>query len=143
VVPVSYELARRTARSVDDGGQGIAFPGVVTLDHLILTVNDREASVRFYTDVMGFGYDGEDGPFSVIRVSPETTLQLAPWGTEGGHHLAFALSPEEFDAELPFGDSFHDVGNMQGPGEEAGARGLGPTLYLFDPNGHLVELRHY
>ena len=46
-------------------------------------------------------------------------------------------------AELPYGDSFHDVGNMQGPGEEAGARGLGPTLYLFDPNGHLVELRHY
>ena len=84
---------------------------------------------------MGFGYDGEDGPFSVIRVSPDTTLQLAPWGTEGGDHLAFALSPEEFDAafarvraaELPFGDSFHDVGNMQGPGEEAGARGLGPT----------------
>ena len=124
---------------------------MVTLDHLILRVNDRDASVRFYTEVMGFGHEGEDGPFSVIRVSPDTTLQLAPWGTEGGHHLAFALSAEEFDAafarirqaELPFGDSFHDVGNMRGPGEEAGARGLAPTLYLFDPNGHLVELRHY
>ena len=46
-------------------------------------------------------------------------------------------------ANVPYGDSFHDVGNMQGPGEEVGARGLGPTLYLFDPNGHLVELRHY
>jgi glyoxylase I family protein len=124
---------------------------VVTLDHLILKVNDREASVRFYTEVMGFADEGEDGPFSVIRVSPDTTLQLAPWGTHGGDHLAFALSPEEFAAafdrlraaNVPYGDSFHDVGNMQGPGEEAGARGLGPTLYLFDPNGHLVELRHY
>ena len=64
---------------------------------------------------------------------------------------ADTLSEEEFNAafarirqaELPFGDSFHDVGNMRGPGEEAGARGLAPTLYLFDPNGHLVELRHY
>jgi catechol 2,3-dioxygenase-like lactoylglutathione lyase family enzyme len=107
--------------------------------------------VRFYTEVMGFGDEGEDGPFSVIRVSPDTTLQLAPWGTDGGDHLAFALSPAEFEAafgrvraaNVPYGDSFHDVGNMQGPGEEAGARGLGPTLYLFDPNGHLVELRHY
>jgi catechol 2,3-dioxygenase-like lactoylglutathione lyase family enzyme len=124
---------------------------MVTLDHLILTVNDREASVRFYTEVMGFSDEGEDGPFSVIRVSPDTTLQLAPWGTEGGDHLAFALSAEEFGAAfdrvraagIPFGDSFHDVGNMQGPGEEAGARGLGPTVYLFDPDGHLVELRHY
>jgi catechol 2,3-dioxygenase-like lactoylglutathione lyase family enzyme len=123
----------------------------VTLDHLIVKVNDSEASVRFYTEVMGFGDEGEDGPFSVIRVSPDLTLQLAPWGTEGGDHLAFAFSPEEFEAafervqaaNVPYGDSFHDVGNMQGPGQEVGAHGLGPTLYLFDPNGHLVELRHY
>ena len=74
---------------------------MVTLDHLILTVNDRDASVRFYTEVMGFGDEGEDGPFSVIRVSPETTLQLAPWGTEGGDHLAFALSPDEFEPPSP------------------------------------------
>ena len=107
---------------------------MATLDHLILTVNDREASVRFYTEVMGFTHEGEDGPFSVIRVSPETTLQLAPWGTEGGEHLAFALSPEEFEAafdrvraaEVPYGDSFHDVGNMRGPGEEAGRAAPAP-----------------
>jgi catechol 2,3-dioxygenase-like lactoylglutathione lyase family enzyme len=124
---------------------------MATLDHLILPVNDRDASVAFYTEVMGFGHDGEDGPFSVIRVSPATTLQLAPWGTEGGEHLAFALSPEEFDttfarvrnAGIAYGDSYHDVGNMRGPGEECGARGPGPTVYLFDPNGHLVEFRHY
>ena len=124
---------------------------MVALDHLILAVNDRDTSVRFYTEVMAFGYEGEDGPFSVLRVSPETTLQLAPWGTDGGHHLAFAFTPDEFEAAfarvraagLRYGDSFHDVGNMQGPGEEAGARGLGPTVYLFDPNDHLVELRHY
>ena len=87
---------------------------MVTLDHLILTVNEQDANVRFYTDVMGFGHEGEDGPFSVIRVSPDTTLQLAPWGTEGGEHLAFALSPEEFyaafgrvrDAAIAYGDSF-------------------------------------
>ena len=106
--------------------------------------------MRFYTEVMGFGAEGEDGPFAVIRVGPDT-LQLAPWGTAGGHHHAFALSPEEFESAFdrvraagpPYGDSFHEVGNMQGPGEESGARGLGPTLYFFDPNGHLIELRHY
>jgi hypothetical protein len=56
---------------------------VATLDHLILTVNDRDASVRFSTETRGFGHEGEDGPFSIIGVSPDTTLQLAPWGTEG------------------------------------------------------------
>ena len=122
---------------------------MATLDHLILTVNDRDASVRFYTDVLGFDHEGEDGPFSVIRVSDETTLQLAPWGTGGGEHVAFALSPAEFDAAItrirsagvPYGDTYHDAANMRGPGTEVGARGPGETLYLMDPNGHLVEIR--
>ena len=121
------------------------------LDHLILNVNDVEASVTFYTELMGFGNDGVDGPFRVVRVSPDTTIQLAPWGTEGGQHLAFALAPDEFeatfgrirDAGVPYGDSFHDVGNMRGPGDELGARGGGPTVYLFDPSAHMIEIRHY
>ena len=44
-------ITRGRARS----RRAIAFTAVVTLDHLILTVNDRDASVRFYTEVMGFG----------------------------------------------------------------------------------------
>ena len=121
------------------------------LDHLILKVNDVEASVRFYTEVMGFGDEGADGPFRVIRVNPEMTMQLAPWGTEGGEHLAFALGRDEFEATfgrirasgLPYGDSFHDVGNMAGPGTSSGLAGSGPTVYLFDPSQHLIEIRHY
>lgn len=121
------------------------------LDHLILAVNDRDASVGFFTDVMGFGCDGESGPFAVIRVTPDLTLQLAPWGTQGGEHLAFAMERTEFDATfarvrsagIPYGDSFHEVGNMRGPGREDGARGPAPSLYFFDPNEHLIEIRHY
>ena len=29
------------------------------------------------------------------------------------------------------------------PVDEAGARGSGPTVYFFDPNQHLIEIRHY
>jgi glyoxylase I family protein len=124
---------------------------VATLDHTIVPVVDLEASLRFYTEVLGLRADGTDGPFSVVRVDAGTVLLLAPWGSEGGLHLAFALSPEEFGATfdrirstgVPYGDTFHDAANMRGPGEEQGARGLGPTLYLLDPSGHLVEIRHY
>jgi len=123
----------------------------IQLDHLILHVNDRGASVAFYTRIMGFAYEGEREPFSMIRVTPDLTLQLAPWGTTGGTHLAFAMTRAEFDdtfarvraAGIAFGDSFHAVGNMQGPGEEDGAHGVAPSLYCFDPNQHLIEIRHY
>jgi len=50
----------------------------VHLDHLILAVNDRDASVAFFTDVMGFACESEAGPFTVIRVNPDLTLQLSP-----------------------------------------------------------------
>jgi catechol 2,3-dioxygenase-like lactoylglutathione lyase family enzyme len=121
------------------------------LDHLILTVNDLDASVQFFTDVLGLGYEGTSDPFTVIRVSNGLTLQLAPWGTTGGQHLAFAMPRDEFDATfariraagIPYGDSFHDVGNMRGPGREDGARGPAASLYVFDPNRHLIEIRHY
>ena len=121
------------------------------LDHLILPVNDVFASVAFYEDVLGFRCEGDRPPFTVLRVADDLTLQLAPWGTEGGVHLAFALPRAEFDAAfarvraagIPFGDSFHDVGNGRGPGDEDGARGPGKAVYLLDPSRHLIELRHY
>ena len=123
----------------------------MVLDHLILHVNDVELTTRFYVDTLGWCQEGKSGPFTVLRVTPDFTLQLAPWGTKGGEHLAFAMSRAEFsmvfqrirDAGIEFGDSFHSVGNMQGPGEEDGARGRGASLYFFDPNKHLLEIRHY
>ncbi len=121
------------------------------IDHLILNVNDVAASVDFYVDVLGFKHEGEDGPFTVIRVNETFTLQLAPWGTKGNEHYAFALSRDEFDRVfthiknqgIPYGDSFHSVGNNEGPGSETGAKGLAPTVYLNDPNKHLIEIRTY
>ena len=124
---------------------------MATIDHLILNVNDVPASVEFYVSVLGFELEGEDGPFTVIRVNEGFTLQLAPWGTNGNEHLAFALSREGFDKAfahvkekgIPYGDSYHSVGNNSGPGIESGAKGPAPTLYMNDPNKHLIEIRTY
>ncbi|MBM4266563.1 MAG: hypothetical protein FJ144_08140 [Deltaproteobacteria bacterium] len=123
----------------------------MNLDHLILPVNEIEASVRFYTGVLGLVCEGERPPFTVLRVDSGLTLQLAPWGTQGGTHLAFAMSAAEFEsvfrrireAGIEYGDSFHSVGNGKGPGLEDGARGPGLALYCFDPSRHLIEIRHY
>jgi catechol 2,3-dioxygenase-like lactoylglutathione lyase family enzyme len=124
---------------------------MATIDHLILNVNDIEASVAFYANVLGFTREGQEGPFTVIRVSDDFTLQLAPWGTKGNEHYAFALPRAEFDRVfalikekgIPYGDSFHSVGNNSGPGQESGAKGPAPTVYLNDPNNHLIEIRTY
>jgi catechol 2,3-dioxygenase-like lactoylglutathione lyase family enzyme len=124
---------------------------MTTIDHIILNCSDVAASVDFYVNVLGFTDEGADGPFTVIRVSKEFTLQLAPWGTKGNEHYAFAMSRADFDKafgriqerEIPYGDSFHSVGKNSGPGNEVGAMGPGPTVYMFDPNHHLIEIRTY
>ena len=124
---------------------------MTVIDHLILNINEVDASVKFYVGVLGFKHEGEDGPFTVIRVNDSFTLQLAPWGTKGNDHLAFALSREDFDKVfatlkergIPYGDSFHNVGSNSGPGSESGAKGFAPTIYMNDPNNHLIEIRTY
>ena len=130
------------------------------LDHLILAVNDRKKSIEFYVGILGLKYEGDREPFSVLRVTPDFQIQIAPWGTKGGEHLAFAMSRKEFDevfrrvidAKIEYGDEFHSVGNMRGPGDETkesvksaggGARGPGKNLYFFDPSRHLIEIRPY
>lgn len=121
------------------------------LDHLILLVNDETASVDFYTRILGFTHEGQRGPFTTVRVAPDLVLQLAPWRTSGGTHLAFAVTRAELDAVLarvraagiPYGDAFDSVGNMRGPGEAEGARGVTQSLYLLDPSRHLIEIACY
>jgi catechol 2,3-dioxygenase-like lactoylglutathione lyase family enzyme len=124
---------------------------MIELDHLILAVSDRAKSIEFYGRVLGFAREADDGPFSILRVSPGFVILLAQWGTKGGEHLAFSMTKPEFDAAfariksavVPYGDQFDQVGNMKGPGDERGARGLGKSLYFFDPDKHLIEIRYY
>ena len=127
------------------------FEMATRLDHIILKVNDRDKSIAFYRDVLGFEYAGERDPFSVIRVAPDFAIQLAPWGSEGGEHLAFSLTRDEFDASLAriehagidYGDAFHAANNGKSRGDEEGAQGRCKSLYCLDPNRHLIELLYY
>jgi catechol 2,3-dioxygenase-like lactoylglutathione lyase family enzyme len=123
----------------------------IELDHIILAVNDRATSIEFYTRIVGLDHEGDREPFSMLRVASGLVIQIVPWGTKGGEHLAFAMSAPEFEdvfsrikeAGIAYGDRFDRVGNMQGPGNEAGSRGMGKAIYFFDPDKHLIEIRHY
>ena len=122
---------------------------MASIDHPILKVAALDRSVACYEEVLGFECEGQDGPFTILRVSPTFVLQLAPCGTGGMEHVAFALEREAFDPTLarlkakrvPYAPRFDLVGKTQGIGREAGARGSAPTVDFSDPDRHLIETR--
>jgi len=124
---------------------------VVEIDHLILKVKDLKDSIDFYTAILGFTFEGMEGPFALIRVNPSFQLLLDPSGIHDCEHFAFAVSRNEFELifdriklrGIPYGPTFDSVGSNSDLGEESGARGIAPTLYFSDPNRHLLEIRWY
>src|SRR5262245_48601542 len=114
----------------------------ITLDHTIVPAKDNEASARFFADIMGLHFEGSDRHFAPVRVNDTLTLDFCNAETFEGHHLAFHVGEEEFDAivgritarGLSYGNDPHDPSNRK-TDHPFGGRGV----YFTDPNGHLLE----
>jgi catechol 2,3-dioxygenase-like lactoylglutathione lyase family enzyme len=120
---------------------------VVGLDHLVLNVADVERSLAFYCRGLGLAPERVDEwrrgvvPFPSVRVDADTILDLlaAPRSGENCDHLCLVVEPVDLEAVKASGR--FDV--VDGPATRFGARGNGTSLYVKDPDGNTVELRHY
>jgi catechol 2,3-dioxygenase-like lactoylglutathione lyase family enzyme len=116
----------------------------VQLNHTIVRVRDKEESAMFLTELLGLEKPTSFGPFLVVQVDNEVSLDFADdLGPVHPQHYAFLVSEAEFDAI--FGrirerglDYWADPG-QQRPGEintNDGGRGV----YWEDPSGHFLEI---
>ena len=121
------------------------------LDHTFLPAKDPQESVRFYTTILGFQRGENFGPFEVVRVNQDLTLDIAQADTTLELHYAFAMDRETFDAVfdrikaagLAYGDGPFSSKNMRGPGKTHGAHGMADSVFFHDPSGHMIEIRSY
>jgi catechol 2,3-dioxygenase-like lactoylglutathione lyase family enzyme len=134
------------------------------LDHVVLWVADPAAAAGFYQRMLGLEplrvaeFTAGEVPFPSVRVNEETILDLAPLtlaermpalpgaADSAGHpvnHVCVSLPSDAFDAlrarlaehAVPMTDIGHD---------SFGARGVAPRNFYFrDPDGNVVEARHY
>ena len=129
---------------------------VLAFDHLVLRCADVEATLAWYVDVLGLEpvrvdeWRREAAPFPSVRVSHDTIIDLIPGGSSGpspgdGGELPrldhLCLVVESIDLQELAESGVFTV--VEGPDVRFGARGLGTSLYVLDPDGLTVELRHY
>jgi catechol 2,3-dioxygenase-like lactoylglutathione lyase family enzyme len=117
------------------------------LDHVVLNVSDVERSLAWYTGELGL--DGErveewrkgDAPFPSVRIDDTTVIDLValPRTGENVNHVCLVVDADDID-ELVHSGRFEV---LEGPVERWGAQGVAMSVYLWDPDQNLVELRHY
>jgi catechol 2,3-dioxygenase-like lactoylglutathione lyase family enzyme len=120
---------------------------IVGLDHVVLNVADVERALAFYCDELGLAPERVDEwrrgdvLFPSVRIDTGTILDLlaAPRSGENCDHLCLVVEPVDLEAVKASG-RFEVV---DGPAIRFGALGDGTSLYVKDPDGNTVELRHY
>ncbi len=120
---------------------------VIGLDHVVLICRDVEASLTYYAGVLGLEtIDVErwrrgEATFPSVRVDESTIIDLMPGEPDGRNtdHVCLVLEPTDLHALA----QRTELNVVKGPVSRGGARGTGWSLYALDPDGHLLELKHY
>ena len=124
------------------------------LDHVVFEVRDPTASVSFYRDVLGLApvrleeFRRGDAPFPSVRVSADCIVDLFPpplWQGDAPvnpNHTCLTVSRAELAAlEERLGGAGVAVERRRD--HNFGARGYGKAIYFRDPDGIVIEVRHY
>ena len=124
------------------------------IDHLVLRVVDLDGMLHFYCDVLGCTIERRQDSIGLVQLRAGRSLvDLVPiggeLGTAGGaapgiegrnlDHFCFRVEP--FD-EARIRSTLEAHGVVAGPMESRyGAEGAGPSIYVTDPEGNVVELK--
>ena len=126
-------------------------PSLTTLDRLVLTVTDIDATIQFYTSALGMTH-------TLFTVADGTTRHSLSFGTmkinlheRGAEFEPKAQTPQTGSADLCFLTAtplpqWQDHLTKQnvpieiGPVPRTGATGPIMSLYLRDPDGNLIEV---
>ena len=120
---------------------------IVQLDHLVLTVQDIDKTVRFYCDVLGM----EKEVFGKGRIALKFGEQKINLHQAGHEFEPKAARPTPGSADLCFITNAalseamdhvrrQGVSIIEGPVERTGATGPILSFYFRDPDGNLLEV---
>jgi extradiol dioxygenase family protein len=115
----------------------------VTLNHTIVAARDRWESARFLAGLLGRPEPTPYGPFAVVELDNEVSLDYMDEDPVVPRHYAFLVTEDDFDRilgrirdrGLPYWADPFD----RHPGE-INANDGGRGVYWKDPDGHVLEI---
>ncbi len=121
---------------------------VVGHDHVVFCVSDPERSLAWYRDKLGLAAEREaewragEVPFLSIRIDEATVIDLFVADRTGTNvdHVSMRVA-DDVDLHAVAESGEFDV--VTGPNWIWGAQGHGWGLYVRDPDGNTIELKHY
>jgi catechol 2,3-dioxygenase-like lactoylglutathione lyase family enzyme len=118
-------------------------------DHLVLRCADVERTLAWYVDVVGLEpvrvdeWRRDEVVFPSVRASPTTIVDLIGGDGDGADgrldHFCIVVDPCDLAAVA----AAKGLDIVEGPVPRYGAQGDGTSIYVRDPDGCLVEIRHY
>lgn len=117
------------------------------LDHIVLTVADAHRSLAWYGGLLGLEplrvseWEAGEVFFPSVRVDATTIIDLIEVPRTGVNmdHVCLVIDPVDLAALA----ADPDLDVVEGPVRRWGAQGEATSLYIRDPDGNTVELRHY
>lgn len=124
------------------------------IDHIVLRVVDLQGMLHFYSEALGCKVERRLDDLGLVQLRAGNSLiDLVPVdgqlgraggaapGPEGRNMDHFCLRVEPFD-EVAIRRVLSTYGYETGPVEQRyGAEGQGPSIYVTDPEGNVVELK--
>jgi glyoxylase I family protein len=124
------------------------------IDHLVLRVTDLDKMLHFYCQALGCEIERRQDEIGLVQLrAGRCLIDLVPVdgklgraggaapGPEGRNMDHFCLRVEPFD-EAAIRSQMAQHGYAAGAVESRyGAEGEGPSIYLSDPEGNVVELK--
>ena len=123
---------------------------LASVDHIVLSTNDLEACLDFYTRVHGMTLETYGQGRIALKFGPHK-FNVHPPGfvasirarvpTPGSLDLCFIADRPMAQVIAKLKDC--GVAIEEGPVERSGARGTIRSVYMRDPDGNLVEISEY
>ena len=114
------------------------------LDHVVLRVRDQALTQQFYIDVLGCTLERINAPLSLIHLRfGEQLIDILPGNGDGGtgmDHVCLSIRCDDLAAAA----KALRARGVDVDGEvrsRRGAWGVGPSIYLRDPDGYQIELK--